>query len=307
MLTRFLLALALFFIPSLVQGQASQSQGQPKVTFAPIVKGLVLPGVECSEFHSRFTGEDYHVYVSLPASYGQGDRRYPVLYVPDFELEFLITKSATDGMNLGDELEEFILVGVPLKSHDTQEFFRKRAFDLTPTEVEPINKSFSEALHGEVRTGGAPLVLRTLKEELIPYIESKYRVSSDRGLAGYSFGGLFAAWVLLNDGNTFSRYLIGSPSLWWDQRLILKTEADMAKSGKTLHGSVFLSVGADEGGGELDMVGSLKNLTKALSSHGYSDLRLESHIFENADHLSGVAGALSLGLKVLYASPQPKQ
>jgi hypothetical protein len=55
------------------------------------------------------------------------------------------------------------------------------------------------------------------------------------------------------------------------------------------------------------MVGPLKNLTTALSSHGYSDLRVESHIFENADHFSGVAGALSLGLKLLYARPQPKQ
>lgn len=83
--TRFLLAFALFLIPPLVQGQTSQDQPQSKVTFAPVVKGLVLPDVECSEFRSKFTGEDYHVYISLPVSYRQGNRRYPVLYVPDFE------------------------------------------------------------------------------------------------------------------------------------------------------------------------------------------------------------------------------
>jgi hypothetical protein len=37
------------------------SQAQPNVTFAPVVKRLVLQDVECSEFHSRFTGQDYHV------------------------------------------------------------------------------------------------------------------------------------------------------------------------------------------------------------------------------------------------------
>src|SRR5712692_1531937 len=72
------------------------SQAQPNVTFAPVVKGLVLQDVECSEFHSRFTGHDYHVYVSLPASYRQGDRRYPVLYVPDLEEGFLLVKGAND-------------------------------------------------------------------------------------------------------------------------------------------------------------------------------------------------------------------
>jgi predicted alpha/beta superfamily hydrolase len=280
------------------------SQAQPNATFAPVVKGLVLQDVECSEFHSRFTGHDYHVYVSLPASYRQGDQRYPVLYVPDFEDGFLIFKIATDMMSLGNMLEDFILVGVPIKSEGVQDFIRKRAFVFTPTEVESQNKSLGARFGGEVHTGGAPLFLRTLKEELIPYIESKYRITSDRGLAGYSFSALFAAYVWLNDGSTFSRYLIGSPSLWWDKGMLLKTEADLAKSGKTLHGRVFISVGADE---DENMVGTYKNLTAAITSHAYPDLRLESHIFESTDHLSGPPGAASRGLKFLYALPQPKQ
>jgi len=286
------------------------AQPQPEVRFAPIVKGLVLPDVECSEFHSRFTGHDYHVYVSLPASYRQGDQRYPVLYVPDIDDGFLGLRSANSWMSLGKfiglgyMLEEFILVGVPLKSEGVLDWARKRAFDLTPTEVEAQNTILGKLVGGEVHTGGASMFLRTLKEELIPFIESKYRVTSDRGLAGFSFGGLFAAYVWLNDGNTFSRYLIGSPSLWWDKEMILKAEAAVAESGKTLHGRVFLSVGADEGKG---MVGQLKNLTTALTSHAYPNLQLESHIFEGEDHLSVVPATLSRGLKFLYARPQPKQ
>lgn len=199
-------------------------------------------------------------------------------------------------------LEEIILVGVPLKSEDAQDWLRKRAFDFTPTEVEASNRAWSQRFGGEVHTGGAPLFLRTLKEELIPYIESRYRVTSDRGLAGYSSGGLFAAYVWLNDGDTFSRYLIGSPGGWYGT--LLKTEADLAKSGKSLHGRVFISVGADE---DENMVGAFKNLTAAITSHAYPDLRLESHMFESTDHLSGVPGAVSRGLKFLYALPQPKQ
>jgi predicted alpha/beta superfamily hydrolase len=199
--------------------------------------------------------------------------------------------------------EEFLLVGVPLKSETLADHGRKRTFDFTPTEVEAENKSLSQMFGGEVHTGGAPMFLRTLKEELIPYIESKYRVNSDRGLAGYSFGGLFAAYVWLTDGSTFSRYLIGS-SGDWDNGVLRKTEAALAKSGKTLHGRVFISVGADE---EDEDVGAFKNLTTAITSHAYPNLRLESHVFESTDHRSGAVGAFLRGLKSLYARPQPKQ
>jgi predicted alpha/beta superfamily hydrolase len=280
------------------------AQPQPDVTFAPVVKGLVLPDVECSEFHSRFTGHDYHVYVSLPASYRQGDQRYPVLYAPDLDEVFLGLRSANFLMRLGNIMEEFILVGVPLKSERVGDWARKRFFDFTPTEVTEQDTSLIKQFGSEVHSGGASMFLRTLKEELIPFIESKYRVTSDRGLAGHSLGGLFAAYVWLNDGNTFSRYLIGSPSLLWDKGMILKVEAAVAESGKTLHGRVFLSVGAEEGE---SMVGPLKNLTTALTSHAYPNLRLESHIFEGEDHYSVLLPTFSRGLKFLYTRPQPKQ
>jgi hypothetical protein len=78
------------------------------VTFAPVLKGLVLADAESLEFHSRFTGHDYHIYVSLPASYRQGDRRYPVLYVPDADELFLGTRAANSIMGLGNMLKNLL-------------------------------------------------------------------------------------------------------------------------------------------------------------------------------------------------------
>jgi len=97
------------------------AQTHPKVTFAPVEKGMVLPDVERTEFHSNVTGRDYTVYVSLPASYSNDDQRYPVSYVPDIDEEFLCLKGASRIMSFSklsgsdDQLEDFILVGVPLK------------------------------------------------------------------------------------------------------------------------------------------------------------------------------------------------
>jgi hypothetical protein len=102
-----------------------------------------------------------------------------------------------------------------------------------------------------------------------------------RALAGFSFSGLFAAYVWLYDSNTFSRYLIGSPSLWWDNGMILKAEAAKAESDKGLHGRVFLSIGGDES----EELSSFKNLTTTLKTHAYPNLQLETHIFEGENHL----------------------
>ncbi|HUI57543.1 MAG TPA: alpha/beta hydrolase-fold protein [Bryobacteraceae bacterium] len=283
------------------------AQPQPVTTFAPVVKGMVLADVECTEFHSRFTGQDYHVYVSLPAGYRQGDQRYPVLYVPDLDEAFLLARGVTFFMNLrrrtgADLLEDFILVGVPLKSDGLVDWSRKRAFDLTPTGISALNAAYSRLLGGEVRTGGAPLFLRALKEELIPFIESKYRVTPDRGLAGHSFGGLFAAYVWLNDGAAFSRYLVSSPTLSWDNSMLLKAEAAVAQSGQSLHGRVFLSIGGDEA----DEIGVFKGMVAAIARHAYPNLQFESRIFEGENHLSVIPAAISQGLNFLYARSRPQ-
>lgn len=57
---------------------------------------------------------------------------------PDHENGFLLVKIANHTMR--SMLQEFILVGVPLKSEDAQDWLRKRAFDLTPTEVEAVSR-----------------------------------------------------------------------------------------------------------------------------------------------------------------------
>ena len=291
------IALALYFFQAILIAQS-----QPVTAFKAVENGLVLADVETSEFHSRFTGQDYHVYVSLPGSYSAGNQRYPVLYVLDLEEHFLTARTARKAMNAANMLEEFILVGVPLKVKTPAEWSQRRILDLTPTKDAKWDASRSKQLRAEVHSGGAAQFLRALKEELIPYIESRYRANADRGLSGYSLGSLFATYVWINDPNTFSRYLIGSPSLWWDGETVLKSAVAKVESGNGMHGRIYLSVGADEG---LIGVNPFKSLATALSTHPHPDRQVESRIVEGADHLGGILGTISLGIKFLYAREQP--
>lgn len=270
---------------------------------APVAKGWTLSTVESSAFHSKHTGQDYHVYVALPPTYAESkDRKYPVLYVPDHEDIFLGAKAAygtldlARSLSMGRKLEEFIIVGVPLQVADPLDWARKRTPDLTPTQDKAFESQLSKQMKGVVQSGGAAQFLRALKEELIPFIESRYRVTQDRGLAGYSLGGLFTTWVWMSGDVTFSRFLIGSPSLWWDKEAILKFDPE-----RKLKGRVFLSMGGAES--KATMLEPFQRLVATLKDRKDPDLQWESVIFDGTDHLTGIVGAFARGMRSLYMLP----
>jgi uncharacterized protein len=61
--------------------------------------------------------------------------------------------------------------------------------------------------HFEVKSGGAVRFLECIEKEIIPFVESNYRVSpADRGIGGYSYGGLFSLYVLFFKPALFSIY-----------------------------------------------------------------------------------------------------
>ena len=65
--------------------------------------------------------------------------------------------------------------------------------------------------------GGAGALLQFINRELKPWVVDRYDIDRDNATYfGHSFGGLFGTYVLLTAPAAFRRYIIGSPSLWWD-------------------------------------------------------------------------------------------
>ena len=95
--------------------------------------------------------------------------------------------------------------------------------------------------------GGAGRFLAFLRDELKPWVRERYGVDpDDSAFFGYSLGGLFATYVLLNEPATFRRYGIGSPPLGWDNGAMFDHEAEYARTHDDLPAKVFFSVGANE-------------------------------------------------------------
>ncbi len=128
-------------------------------------------------------------------------------------------------LRLGPEIPELIVVGVSYPVAGYRQTRHLRVVDYTPSSYPLADSVLSDDLGVDVRSGGGPDFLQVLKDELLPFIDDNYRTTPDRALAGHSLGALFVAYALFEDPSYFGRYLISSPSLWWNEGEMFAREA----------------------------------------------------------------------------------
>jgi predicted alpha/beta superfamily hydrolase len=124
----------------------------------------------------------------------------------------------------------------------------------------------------------------------------------DRTIAGVSLGGLFPLYVLFYAPETFNRYIAVSPSLWWNDRVILEYEEEFADKHSDLPAKLFLSVGGleEEQYPDLGMVSSLKEFHERLEDRNYAGLEMEMVVMEDETHHSVFPSAFSRGLRTVF-------
>jgi predicted alpha/beta superfamily hydrolase len=84
-----------------------------------------------------------------------------------------------------------------------------------------------------------------IEKELQPFIESKYHGNTDKTIVGQSLGGLFATEVLLKKPSLFNKYIIISPSLWWDNGSLLELNPTVLTAHFTQQTAVYIAVGKE--------------------------------------------------------------
>lgn len=164
---------------------------------------LPIPWTEQHQFTSVFTSRQYLVQVGLPRNYDPINRRYPVIYQTDGHAHFAKTLMISRALEYDHAIPPSIVVGITYAGNDP-DYASLRIRDLTPLPISGLSES-----------GHADKFLNTIKSEVIPLIERNYPVdTSQRILMGSSFGGLFTAYALLYSPQTFTGYVISSPSFW---------------------------------------------------------------------------------------------
>ncbi|PIQ62032.1 MAG: hypothetical protein COV99_07475 [Bacteroidetes bacterium CG12_big_fil_rev_8_21_14_0_65_60_17] len=135
------------------------------------------------------------VTVQVPDSYAAyASTRFPVLYLLDGETNLAHAGPVVDFLADNGRIPEMIIVAVHAGA--------TRAQDFTP----PVE--------GQEGAGaGSAAYLAFLEDELVPFIEDRYRTAPLRLLSGHSMGGLFATWAMASESHLMDAWLAQSPYL----------------------------------------------------------------------------------------------
>ena len=243
------------------------------------------PALEIGErvmIHSQVLQEDRPLMVYLPESYSVSTFRYPVLFLLDAEGDFLHTVGIVEFLAGTDQIPELILVGIP-NTH--------RSRDLTP---ESPNDTESPKFWGE--WGGANQFRRFLSEELIPFVERRYRTAPYLIIRGQSFGGLFALYDYMSGAPTFDAYLTSSPAVTWNaDELIERAPAFFSMD---LPGPLYVSYAGRE---NAELVAGIERFVRLAEQGQPESGRWKAEFFEHEAHYSLVHRSTYHALTFLYS------
>ncbi|MDX8399351.1 MAG: alpha/beta hydrolase-fold protein [Gallionellaceae bacterium] len=188
---------------------------QPPIDEA-VSRPIIIPRAQQFDFQSKINGRSYRIMVATPAEAVAGVQ-YPALYVLDGNHFFGTALAAVARQSLSQLTKPAIVVGIGYPTDDLRVASQARVFDLTPSR--PANPSELGSF------GGAVLFAEVLEREIKPFIQQRFPVDRTKQvLWGHSFAGLFALTVLFNAPNSYSAYILSSPSIWWNNRVVLKDE-----------------------------------------------------------------------------------
>ena len=142
---------------------------------------------------------------------------------------------------------------------------------------------------------GTDAFLRFLGEELIPWVETRYRASGRRVLFGRSDSGLLAVYVLVSAPETFASYIASSPTLGHCPELILERAEGVLTSGRGASRALFVTYGERDIPLSRELVPSFEAV---LSDHSPDTLRWAVEQVPGAGHLPD--GALTSGLHFVF-------
>lgn len=251
------------------------------------------PPYETIDIHSKSNDKDYELYIQLPKSYQDTKKSYPIIIVNDSSWGFPITNGAMTLMG-GNVVQEAIVVGVSYAKGEDRTISCTR--DYTPT-FSP-NERNGHSSEARKASGHAKEYTAFLAEEVIPLMQKKYRVDmSNKIFVGHSFGGLLGTYILVNRPEVFDHYIIGSPSLWYDNKVIFDMEKKYSEKHKSLKAKAMIYV--DDNDDTLNnkaMADDVLGLEKALRSRNYSGLDLQVEVIKGENHHSVYPGLVSKGL-----------
>jgi predicted alpha/beta superfamily hydrolase len=230
-----------------------------------------------SEFSlkSNIYGANYDIKVGLPDNYSTAGQKYATIYILDGKDIFGTVGNQCKQISESYGKQNVLVVSIS--------YGRDRSIDYTPTKVSSI-------------TGGAPEFMSFIETQLIPAIQERFHADtsrSSRTILGHSYGGLFGAYAFTNHNHVFGNYIMLSPSLWFDNMIMLQYEKNNRAVNKGNQQLVFMGIGENE---EKDrMLAPFETFTKTLYEN-YPGMKLMYNVEPRENHMGSRSPNIVKGL-----------
>lgn len=239
----------------------------------PIISGHIF------SHHSKVLEEKRRFMVALPENYHDNEFNYPTLYVVDSDFQFQHVSAVITNMTRMGKIPPMIVIGIANQGNADYVY------------------QTTWAIQGEPDFGGAELFFNYINEELVPNIDNNYRTNSNRILSGFSLGGLFTTYAIVQTETPFNAYLAMSPSYWFDdysaQNSIAKYIDKNNRSKNSLPSPLFLSLANEQGMG-------IDKVYKSLNHLNINDWKLRFKKYPNENHFSTALPAFYDALSFLF-------
>lgn len=245
--------------------------------------------MQAFSIQSQSLGQEREVLVALPRDYELGNDRYPVVYVLDADWHFLSAVAAIRYLSetsyvSAHRIPPLIVVGITSIDRDKED---------TPTHcVSQHGMSFPTS-------GGADAFLTFVEDELVVEVDRRYRTHPYRVLCGWSLGGLLSVHALIDRPELFGGHIAISPSLWWDEELLVTRGIALAQSGGARERDLVLTIGTAEEGSLC--YNSVHRLLDSWNEAPIAGLSLSFLEIDGEDHNHSPYKAIFDGLRSLFA------
>jgi predicted alpha/beta superfamily hydrolase len=227
------------------------------------------------------------------------------LYVLDGGENFGAVSSLARTMQWGGELPPCLTVAIGYEDEEKADKLEYRRFDLTSTQ-HPNLGSDEDATPDS--WGGAAQFRSFIMDTLRPVIERKFDVDVPRSvLIGHSLGGLFTLDTMVQDPGAFGNYLAMSPSIWFDDELLLKQLKESLDKGISYPGRVAVYAGDREeriSEPKARMTSNVLELDRLVADHRTKFSGAEVAILPKTSHHTIIGPALTAGLQFLISPPE---
>lgn len=252
---------------------------------------------ETLEIQSEVLAEKRILNVYLPAGYSSDDTTtYATLYLLDggADEDFIHVAGLVQFFTFPwiHQMPNTIVIGIANVD-------RKRDFTY-PTTIAADQKKYPTS-------GGSANFIAFIEKELQPFIQKKYKTNGQKMLVGQSLGGLLATEILFKKTYLFDKYVIVSPSIWWDNGALLKWKSQMLEARYANPTNIYIGVGKEgqaPGENVRIMEEDAQLLANKIKSTQSKSVSVTFDFLPTETHATSLHPAFFQAMRKLYPQPQ---